>query len=87
MSETTSPDAAALPIVFFGLGSMGQAMCRRLRERGHEVIVWNRTVAKATAFALEESQGKCRAAPTASAALALSSGGCLVIMCLSDTLR
>lgn len=28
---------------FIGLGSMGQAMASRLIERGHEVLVWNRS--------------------------------------------
>jgi 3-hydroxyisobutyrate dehydrogenase-like beta-hydroxyacid dehydrogenase len=28
---------------FLGLGSMGQAMARRLIDAGHEVIVWNRS--------------------------------------------
>ena len=28
---------------FLGLGSMGQAMARRLLEAGHDVVVWNRS--------------------------------------------
>eukprot|EP00966_Prymnesium_polylepis_P160381 3707834-Prymnesium_polylepis.1 len=57
------------PTVFFGLGSMGLAICRRLREQGHGLVVWNRTEAKATSFAAEAFPGGCVAAPTASAAL------------------
>ena len=28
---------------FLGLGSMGQAMARRLLDAGHDVVVWNRS--------------------------------------------
>lgn len=44
---------------FLGLGSMGQAMARRLLEAGHEVVVWNRSeeprqkLAKAGATAVD----------------------------------
>ena len=29
-------------LAFAGLGSMGQAMVRRLLDQGHQVTVWNR---------------------------------------------
>jgi 3-hydroxyisobutyrate dehydrogenase/2-hydroxy-3-oxopropionate reductase len=34
-------------IAFIGLGAMGSRMAARLVEAGHEVVVWNRTAAKA----------------------------------------
>ena len=32
-------------LAFAGLGSMGQAMVRRLLDQGHQVTVWNRSPA------------------------------------------
>jgi 3-hydroxyisobutyrate dehydrogenase/2-hydroxy-3-oxopropionate reductase len=34
-------------IAFIGLGAMGSRMARRLLDAGHELIVWNRTAARA----------------------------------------
>jgi nucleoside-diphosphate-sugar epimerase len=34
-------------IAFLGLGVIGRPMAERLLESGHEVVVWNRTAAKA----------------------------------------
>jgi 3-hydroxyisobutyrate dehydrogenase-like beta-hydroxyacid dehydrogenase len=39
-------------IGFIGLGQMGRGMAERLLERGHELVVWNRT--RAATQALEE---------------------------------
>lgn len=36
---------------FLGLGSMGQAMARRLLDAGHDVVVWNRSEAPRTELA------------------------------------
>jgi 3-hydroxyisobutyrate dehydrogenase-like beta-hydroxyacid dehydrogenase len=36
-----------MKIAFLGIGLMGFPMARRLCEAGHEVHVWNRTLAKA----------------------------------------
>src|SRR5262249_29810853 len=36
---------------YLGLGVMGGPMARHLREKGHDVRVWNRTAAKAEAWA------------------------------------
>ena len=36
-----------MKIAFLGLGNMGTAMARRLVRAGHDVPVWNRTLAKA----------------------------------------
>ena len=39
-----------MKIAFFGTGLMGSSFVRRLRASGHEVNVWNRTLAKARAL-------------------------------------
>jgi 6-phosphogluconate dehydrogenase len=39
---------------FIGLGRMGANMCRRLVRDGHELVIYNRTVEKATELAAEE---------------------------------
>ncbi len=41
---------------FVGLGNLGRAMAWRLRARGVELVVWNRTPAKSTAFVRETSR-------------------------------
>ena len=38
-------------IAFIGIGLMGNHMARNLLNAGHEVLVWNRTLAKANALA------------------------------------
>jgi len=38
--------ATSLKIGFLGLGTMGSAIVSNLLKSGHEVTVWNRTVAK-----------------------------------------
>ena len=38
--------ATSLKIGFLGLGTMGSAIVNNLLKSGHEVTVWNRTVAK-----------------------------------------
>ena len=40
---------------FIGLGRMGANMCRRLVRDGHHVVIYNRTVEKATELAAEET--------------------------------
>lgn len=47
---------SALAVV--GLGAMGSRMARRLLDAGHDVVVWNRTPAKATEL---EAAGATRA--------------------------
>jgi 3-hydroxyisobutyrate dehydrogenase-like beta-hydroxyacid dehydrogenase len=42
-------------IAFLGLGRMGLPMAANIRKAGYELVVWNRTAAKASEFA--ESQG------------------------------
>jgi 3-hydroxyisobutyrate dehydrogenase len=63
---------------FLGLGVMGYPMAGHLQASGHEVTVWNRTGAKAEAWAAEH-QGK--AAETPSEAIA---GAEFVFLCLGD---
>jgi len=42
--------ASSLKIGFLGLGTMGSAVVNNLLRSGHEVTVWNRTMAKVTTF-------------------------------------
>ena len=60
--RTGVPDSATMSrIAFLGLGVMGAPMARHLAKGGHEVVVYNRTAAKALAWvALNGNQ----AAPT-----------------------
>jgi 3-hydroxyisobutyrate dehydrogenase len=41
------------PIGIIGVGHMGWHIARKLRENGHELVVWNRTRSKAEQFARE----------------------------------
>ena len=52
---------------FLGLGSMGQAMARRLLEAGHDVVVWNRSAEPRT----ELSDSGATAVETPAEALAV----------------
>lgn len=67
-----------MKITFIGLGQMGWHMARRLLEAGHEVIVWNRTRARADALA---AAGATVAATAAEAARA---GDALLTMLFDD---
>lgn len=65
-------------LAFLGLGVMGYPMAGHLASAGHQVSVWNRTAAKAQAWA-QDHEG--RAAPSAGEAVE----GCdAVFMCLGD---
>ena len=35
-----------MKVAFIGLGNMGMGMAQRIRNAGHDLIVWNRTAAK-----------------------------------------
>jgi 3-hydroxyisobutyrate dehydrogenase len=63
---------------FLGLGVMGFPMAGHLAAAGHEVTVWNRTAAKAQAWAEGHSGAS---AETVAAAV---SGADFVFMCLGD---
>ena len=54
-------------VTFLGLGVMGYPMAGHLAAKGHEVTVYNRTVAKAAAWAKQHG-GKAAATPRAAAA-------------------
>ncbi|HYK41527.1 MAG TPA: NAD(P)-dependent oxidoreductase [Thermoanaerobaculia bacterium] len=62
---------------FIGIGRMGEAIARNLREAGHELVVYNRTASKADALVRE---GAARAQRPADAC---SPGGVVITM-LSD---
>lgn len=53
-------------VAFLGLGLMGRPMAENLAEAGHDLVVWNRTAAKAERFAGE--RGATAAASPAEAA-------------------
>jgi 3-hydroxyisobutyrate dehydrogenase len=54
---------------WIGLGVMGFPMAGHLLGKGrHDVVVYNRTAAKATAWVAEHGAGKCAATPAAAAA-------------------
>jgi 3-hydroxyisobutyrate dehydrogenase len=62
---------------YLGLGMMGFPMSRRLVAAGHDVTVWNRSTAKATA--LVEAGAKLAPRPSDIAAIAG-----IIFMCLTD---
>lgn len=65
-------------VAFLGLGVMGYPMAGHLVEAGHDVTVWNRTGAKAEAWANEYSG---QAASTPAEAV---SGAEVILLCLGD---
>ena len=79
----TSPRLAVL-----GLGKMGSSMALRLRESGHDIAVWNRSVSKAHAVAAEHMgmAGQCSVSGTARGCVSsLAHEGSAVLLVLSDT--
>jgi 3-hydroxyisobutyrate dehydrogenase-like beta-hydroxyacid dehydrogenase len=65
-------------IAFLGLGVMGAPMARHLARAGHEVVVYNRTAAKALAWVALNGN---RAAPTPAEA---ATGADLVALCVGN---
>jgi len=65
-------------VAFLGLGVMGFPMAGHLAAKGHEVTVWNRTAAKADAWAAKHNG---RSAPTAAAA---AEGASFVMACVGN---
>ena len=65
-------------VAFVGLGVMGYPMAGHLAKAGHEVVVYNRTEAKAEAWVAEH--GGSRAATPAAAA----AGREMVLMCVGN---
>ncbi|MFD6450665.1 NAD(P)-dependent oxidoreductase [Nocardia sp. NPDC060220] len=68
---------AAQRVSVIGLGAMGTALAEALLAGGHQVVVWNRTAARAEALV---AQG-ARVAATAAEAMAAAD---LVILCVLD---
>jgi 3-hydroxyisobutyrate dehydrogenase-like beta-hydroxyacid dehydrogenase len=67
-----------MKLAFLGLGVMGYPMAGHLAKAGHEVTVYNRTAAKAEAWAKEHG-GAHRATPAEAA-----SGAAIVFMCVGN---
>lgn len=65
-------------VAFLGLGAIGRPMAARVAAR-HDLTVWNRTAARAEAFA---KTVRCRVAPTPADAVAQAE---VVITCLSTS--
>ncbi|GGG38994.1 NAD(P)-dependent oxidoreductase [Chelatococcus composti] len=55
-----------MKVAFLGLGVMGYPMARHLKDKGHEVTVYNRTAAKAEKW-VAENGGRAAATPKAAA--------------------
>ncbi|MBB4015515.1 3-hydroxyisobutyrate dehydrogenase [Chelatococcus caeni] len=55
-----------MKVAFLGLGVMGYPMARHLKDKGHEVTVYNRTAAKAEKW-VAENGGRAAATPRAAA--------------------
>eukprot|EP00929_Paragymnodinium_shiwhaense_P122676 TRINITY_DN95636_c0_g1_i1.p1 TRINITY_DN95636_c0_g1~~TRINITY_DN95636_c0_g1_i1.p1 ORF type:complete len:322 (+),score=44.37 TRINITY_DN95636_c0_g1_i1:146-1111(+) len=72
-------------VCVLGLGSMGRAMTRRLREQGHNVAVWNRSESKALSLAGEVSRGSCISAPTPAGAISSCSDSAVALLVLTST--
>lgn len=67
-----------MTVAYLGLGIMGGGMARNLLAAGHDLVVWNRTPAKAEALA---SSGAVAASRPADAVRAAET----VLLCVSDT--
>jgi 3-hydroxyisobutyrate dehydrogenase len=65
-------------VAFIGLGVMGYPMARHLRAKGHDVVVYNRTMAKAVSWA-SENGGQYAATPREAA-----SGRDIVFTCVGN---
>src|ERR1700719_2880674 len=63
---------------FLGLAVMGYPMAGHLKKNGHEVTVYNRTIAKAKAWAAEHG-GSFKETPAAAA-----EGAEIVFMCVGN---
>jgi len=67
-----------MKLAFLGLGVMGYPMAGHLAKAGHEVTVYNRTAAKAEAWAKEHG-GRSRGSPAEAA-----EGAAIVFMCVGN---
>lgn len=71
-------------VAILGTGKMGAGFVRRLRERGHGLVIWNRTPARAEALSQEELEGPCEVQESAAAAIEKIRPGGLVVVMLAD---
>jgi len=84
MSNKTYDPTPAQHVAFLGLGVMGYPMAGHLARAGHQVTVYNRTAAKATAWCAEygsDAKGALRQAPTPREAV---QGATLVFCCVGN---
>ena len=63
--------AASKRVAFLGLGIMGRPMAENLRKAGFEVVVWNRTAAKAEEFGGEVASTPAEAAAATGIAISM----------------
>ena len=70
-----------MKVAFLGLGDIGSLMAAHLARDPFDLVVWNRTVAKAETFARDH---KARVAPTPAAAVR---GADVVITCLPSSVE
>ena len=78
MSTRTYDPIAPKRVAFLGLGVMGYPMAGHLARAGHQVTVYNRTVAKATAWVADHG-GAAAATPQAAA-----TGADIVFCCVGN---
>jgi 3-hydroxyisobutyrate dehydrogenase-like beta-hydroxyacid dehydrogenase len=81
MSTRTYDTVAPRRVAFLGLGVMGHPMAGHLARAGHQVTVYNRTPAKAAAWAQEYGGA---AAATPAAAAAAGGGAEFVFACVGN---
>jgi 3-hydroxyisobutyrate dehydrogenase len=74
----TDGTTGSLKVAFIGVGVMGGPMAGHLAKAGHAVTVYNRTAAKAQAWAAKHG-GRCAATPSAAA-----EGADFVIACVGN---
>jgi 3-hydroxyisobutyrate dehydrogenase-like beta-hydroxyacid dehydrogenase len=72
-------------VCILGLGTMGTALTRRLRDCGRHVVVWNRSPEKAISLAQETRSGTMSVATSPAAAISECSTSAPVILILTDT--
>jgi len=85
IADKTYAAIAPQRIAFIGLGTMGGPMAAHLLKAGHEVVVYNRTQAKAQAWLAEAAKGEAASractAPTPNEA---AQGAGIVVTCVGN---
>jgi len=77
--------ASRAAVCVLGLGNMGSAMARRLRDSNFSLSIWNRSPAKAMALQAEVASAPVYVASAAAAAVAMSDPKAPVLCVLTDT--